>query len=522
MASSVLTPTPTPTPSSGTKKSTKKATGSKTIEVAFDVLKKFYEARNYDLVLAYYQQHKKELDNVDEAKSIVFAASQLRTVEAIDPVQQSFNCAKEKKLARDYFQYPENVAGGLESMSGMPQEREEVMGDILSFQYPQVLKRKIGILLYGPPGTGKTVIAREIATAIWKQLDQNAAFFLFSGNNLKGAYYSNTEKNVGAAFFCAQELAAEMAKDQKKAAASVVFMDEVDSLVISRKTGSAVDVSTTNAVLRAIDPKLFANTYLIAATNFPDNLDPAFNSRVPKRIFVDLPSDAFRRQLIVDTVRAFYLLPDMKDLEKRLKAKGIAPTAALAMLTDSLVQKTIDPADVKQLQKIKNAPNRVYRLVWELTKEGNEFLPAEVLAFVTLRTGVSPEGYDFMQKRMGTREARVYLESRGRSITRDGKPTWSLFGFSARDVVALVDGTIEKAGLAFLRSLAEIERTTPQAQYTSRMFQREDFEAAAANVFASLNDPEEYWRYLQYYLFKGAPPTSMPNAGSEKKVPSKK
>tara|TARA_Y100000389_G_scaffold202890_1_gene249618 strand:+ start:78 stop:1331 length:1254 start_codon:yes stop_codon:yes gene_type:complete len=164
---------------------------------------------------------------------------------------------------------------------------------LLPRQYPVLFARlriqpARAMLLYGPPGTGKSMLARAVANEI------DAAFFETSCAQLISRWVGESEKLMNTLFASAH-----------KAAPSVLFLDEVDSIASSRETGktsSLADQRLTNQLLLEMDAAMQAEAlvFVLAATNLPWQLDPAVLRRFGKRIYVALPGLEARRQMFVD------------------------------------------------------------------------------------------------------------------------------------------------------------------------------------------------------------------------------
>ena len=144
-----------------------------------------------------------------------------------------------------------------------------------------------GLLLFGPPGTGKTMLGRAIASNI------KATFFNISASSLTSKWIGEGEKLVKALFTvagCVQP--------------SVVFMDEIDSLLSARKGEGEHEASRRlkTELLVQIEGCSPSSTerrlLIVGATNRPEELDEAARRRMPKQLYIPLPCPSARRAMV--------------------------------------------------------------------------------------------------------------------------------------------------------------------------------------------------------------------------------
>lgn len=129
-----------------------------------------------------------------------------------------------------------------------------------------------GILLYGPPGCGKTLIAKAIASAFLKGKKLSKDSFIYmKGGEMLSPYVGAAENNIKSVFVRARK---NYAKNGTK---SVIFIDEAEALLPARGSRRSSDVDTTivPTFLSEMDGFEDNSTFIILATNYPNQLDSA-------------------------------------------------------------------------------------------------------------------------------------------------------------------------------------------------------------------------------------------------------
>ncbi len=158
-----------------------------------------------------------------------------------------------------------------------------------------------GTLLMGPPGTGKTLLARAVAG------EADVPFFSIGGSEFIEMFVG-----VGAA------RVRDLFKEAKRAAPSIVYIDEVDSIGRARGTGLGGGhderEQTLNQILAEMDGFEPSEAVMVlAGTNRPDVLDSALMrpGRFDRKLVLDLPRRDARRQILEVHVRQMKLEPTL-------------------------------------------------------------------------------------------------------------------------------------------------------------------------------------------------------------------
>jgi cell division protease FtsH len=168
-------------------------------------------------------------------------------------------------------------------VAGVNEAKDDLVEVVDFLKTPEKFQRlggKIprGVLLVGPPGTGKTLLARAVAG--------EAAVPFFS---MSGSEFVEVLVGVGAS------RVRDLFDQAKKAAPSIIFIDEIDA--VGRQRGTSINSNdereqTLNQLLVEMDGfDTHQAVVVIAATNRPDGLDKALlrPGRFDRRVVVERP-----------------------------------------------------------------------------------------------------------------------------------------------------------------------------------------------------------------------------------------
>lgn len=187
---------------------------------------------------------------------------------------------EEPKWTLDEIILPAEVKAQILDVATYAENSHRVF-ELWGFKHTHKFSRRIGINLYGAPGTGKTMAAHAIAHELGRKI------LIVNYADIESKYVGETPKNIRKAFEAA------------KASDSILFFDEADAILSKRVTNmtQAVDVSVnqTRSVMLMLMNEF--QDFIIFATNFIENFDPAFMRRISIHVKFTLPDADCRRKL---------------------------------------------------------------------------------------------------------------------------------------------------------------------------------------------------------------------------------
>ncbi|MFP5225692.1 MAG: ATP-dependent zinc metalloprotease FtsH [Actinomycetota bacterium] len=276
----------------------------------------------------------------------------------------SFGKSRAKPVAKDQPKVTfKDVAGVDEAIEELV-EIKEFLEDPARFQQ---LGAKIpkGVLLYGPPGSGKTLLARAVAG------EAGVPFFSISGSDFVEMFVG-----VGAA------RVRDLFEQAKQAAPAIIFVDEIDA--VGRMRGAGLGgghderEQTLNQLLVEMDGfDARSGVILIAATNRPDNLDPALlrPGRFDRQIVIDRPDLKGRLDILRVHARGKPLGDgiDLEVLARRTPGFTGADLANVmneaALLTARRGEKSITMHSLEEsIDRVIGGPERKSRVIGEKEK----------------------------------------------------------------------------------------------------------------------------------------------------------
>jgi len=253
------------------------------------------------------------------SESLTHAAHVFARLQTTDPVAKKIKSSELTEYEQNLLAavvHPHEIDVTFSDIGALPKVKEALHElAILPMTHPVLFARgtlrraSSGILLFGPPGTGKTMLAKAVAK------ESHATFINISMSSLTSKWYGDAEKYVSGLFSLARKLAP-----------SIIFIDEVDSL-LSARGGFEHEASRRmkNEFMAHWDGLKSASgnkVLVMAATNRPFDLDDAVLRRLSRRLLVDLPDQTARVQILQKVLQHEELAADVDLNEIASKTQG--------------------------------------------------------------------------------------------------------------------------------------------------------------------------------------------------------
>jgi ATP-dependent Zn protease len=205
----------------------------------------------------------------------------------------------------------------LDELHGLGEARqicEDLVTDIAAAQAGRLPWTAVdkGLLLVGAPGTGKTTLARALAR------ECGIKFVASTAAKWQSAGALDAHLRAMRADF----------SEARRYAPAILFIDEIDSICSRERLGGDHNVvyqtEVINALLEQIQGIESAEPVIVvAATNYPDNVDPALRraGRLDQTVRLPLPSIAALEQIY-----AYYLAPGRaaKEVARDVETRALA------------------------------------------------------------------------------------------------------------------------------------------------------------------------------------------------------
>lgn len=204
------------------------------------------------------------------------------TVEVEKPKTASFKEAPSGKKTK-------KVGNGFADVAGMQELKDQLQSDVIDVLKNPGRAKELGLsipnglLFYGPPGCGKTFFAERFA----EEIGCNYMYVLCS--DVASPYIHGGQEKIAALF-----------EQARKNAPTILFLDEVEAMIMNRnKHNNVSEQGEVNEFLAQMNNCGAEGVMVIAATNVPSLIDPAAlrAGRLELKYYIPQPDRETRIQL---------------------------------------------------------------------------------------------------------------------------------------------------------------------------------------------------------------------------------
>lgn len=165
-----------------------------------------------------------------------------------------------------------------------------------------------GVLLYGPPGCGKSLLVRALAA------ESGANLITVRGPEIFSKWLGESERAIREIF-----------KKAKTSSPCIIFLDELDSIAVSRSGYSQQTDRVLSQLLTEIDTAgSIVDIFIIGATNRPDLVDVSLlrPGRLELIVYVPPPDEEGRTEILKIQTRNMPLSPSLSFATIGSQTKG--------------------------------------------------------------------------------------------------------------------------------------------------------------------------------------------------------
>jgi len=230
------------------------------------------------------------------------------------------------------------------------------------------------LLFVGVPGTGKSSLAKGYANEVAKLFWYEVMLYEVNCHTFFSEWEGRSAKEFAQAF--------EIISLSSRHSPTIVIVDEIESLAFNRRNMiHASDPSdltrAVNTLLKGMDEMRFLTRVLMIGTsNFPEAIDHAFLERADDRVLFNLPDELTRRQILLNSFKAFsrngFRLNEEHALKLAKETEGLSPRSLVKLLSRALVISGMPPEEIS-LQHLSLAAKelREQQSSHKFRKEGN-------------------------------------------------------------------------------------------------------------------------------------------------------